>query len=140
MMERMKDVIEDVKDYVSDKVDTVRDFCEENKDEILNAVIFGAVYITGSVTSSLYMSKQHIDDTEKINNLNTKVDSIKRENQKLSKKLDEANMENKNLKEKMEENYKTFKVVVADGTRHGSSEAARQLAYLAHSDSYKEYD
>lgn len=40
----------------------------------------------------------------------------------------------------MEENYKTFKVVVADGTRHGSSEAARQLAYLAHSESYKEYD
>lgn len=140
MMERMKNVIEDMKDYVSDKVDTVKDFCEENKNEILDAVIFGAVYITGSVTSSLYMSKQHKNENEKINNLNAKVDSIKRENQKLSKKLDEANKENKNLKEKMEENYKTFKVVVSDGTRHGSSEAARQLANLAHSESYKKND
>lgn len=150
-MERIMNVIEDVKDYVSDKVetirdcvddkvDTVKDFYGENKDEIHNLV-----YFVVSASALLYVSKQHIDDTERICDLNTKVKSMEGDNinlaeanQRLSEVLDESNMENEKLKEKMEDDYRIFKTVISDGTRHGSSEAARQLAYLAHSESYKE--
>lgn len=153
MMERMNDAIESVKDYVSDKVETIRDYVDEkidtakdfyveNKDEI-----HSVVYFAGSVSALLYMSKQHMDDTDKIYDLNTRVESLAcdnkklmEENQRLSKAFESSDTENKKLKEKMEENFKTFKKIASDGTRHGSSESARQLANLAHSEAYKETD
>ena len=153
MMERMNDAIEIVKgyvsdkvetitDYVNDKIDTAKDFYVENKGEIHNVV-----YFVGSVSAMLYMSKQHIDDTDRICDLNTRVESmecdnikLKKENQRLSNAFEASDTENKKMKAKMEENFKTFKKIASDGTRHGSSESARQLAYLAHSEAYKETD